>query len=180
VNLIGRFLQGAAVKAVFGAAMLVCAAMQLGGLRAAPSPALREQAAPEWPAAWEGRPLRPLVLSSVEQRFASRFPGAIARMTDGEQVLVIRHVTEPTRMLHPAADCFRGLGYRVESQQLERDRDQRLRRCFVAHNGTGRLRVCEQITDANGQVFTDTSAWYWSALMQQSAGPWLVTTAQPL
>ena len=30
--------------------------------------------------------------SEVEQRFAERFPGAIARMTDGEQMLVLRQV----------------------------------------------------------------------------------------
>ena len=50
-------------------------------------------------------------MSEVEQRFAARFPGAIARFSDGERVIVLRHVERPTRMLHPAADCFRGLGY---------------------------------------------------------------------
>ncbi|MGL4575050.1 MAG: hypothetical protein ACRCV9_09695 [Burkholderiaceae bacterium] len=181
VNLVQRLMQGAAVKAIFGAAMIGCAVLQLAHVGAAHETPHTAQAAPEWPTAWDGKPLRPLAFGGVEQRFANRFPGSITRMTDGQQVLVLRHVNAPTRMLHPAADCYRGLGYRVESQQLERDRDQQLRRCFIADNGTNRLRVCEQITDSQGQVFTDTSAWYWAATMRQSTGPWrAVTSAQPL
>jgi hypothetical protein len=51
----------------------------------------------------------------------SVFPGAIARMTDGQGVFVLRHVASPTRMLHPAADCYRALGYRVAQVRLEND-----------------------------------------------------------
>jgi hypothetical protein len=176
-----RLLRDAALKVAFAAAMILCAGAPLMAGRGAAASPDSMQAAPEWPRQWDGKPLRPLSMSSVEQRFANRFPGSIARMTDGEQVLVLRHVTQPTRMLHPATDCYRGLGYRVESAQLERDRDQQLRRCFIADNGNQRLRVCEQIVDADGQVFTDTSAWYWAALMQQSTGPWqAITAARPL
>ncbi|MDR1889288.1 MAG: hypothetical protein LBQ81_07940, partial [Zoogloeaceae bacterium] len=58
-------------------------------------------------------------------------------------------------------------------------------RCFVAeltHQGaTKRLRVCERIEDADGQGFTDTSAWYWAAITGQSSGPWqAITVASPL
>jgi len=42
----------------------------------------------KWPSQWQGKPLRPLALSEVEQRFASHFPGTLARLTDGRQVLV--------------------------------------------------------------------------------------------
>src|SRR5205085_6566543 len=96
------------------------------------SPAEAPIAGAEWPTQWNGRGLRPLALSAVEQRFADRFPGRIARLTDGEQVLVWREVRRPTRMLHPAADCYRGLGYRIEGARLERDVQQRLWRCFDA------------------------------------------------
>ena len=64
--------------------------------------------------------MRPLALSAVERRFAERFPGRIARLTDGRQIVVLRDVARPTRLLHPAADCYRGLGYRIEGEQLER------------------------------------------------------------
>ncbi len=136
----------------------------------------------EWPMQWQGQPLRPLALTDVELRFARRFPGAMARMTDGEQVLVLRRVNQPTRMLHPAVDCYQGLGYRIADAQLEQDEQQRLWRCFEAVHADGtRLRVCERIEDASGQGWTDTSAWYWAAVLGQSHGPWqAVTTARAL
>ncbi len=132
----------------------------------------------EWPHEWEGRALRPLALSEVEQRFAVRFPGAIARFSDGERVLVLRRVSEPTRMLHPAADCFRGLGWHIRHTQLERDAQQRLWRCFEAEGRDGqRLRVCERIEgDADGSAFVDASSWFWAAALGQSKGPWQAIT----
>ena len=135
----------------------------------------------ETPQVWQGRALRPLALSAVEQRFASHFPGRIARLTDGEQLLVLRDLSVPTRMLHPAADCYRGLGYHIEQARLERDADALLWRCFIAERGGVRTRVCERIADANGASFTDTSSWYWAAQLGRSSGPWLaITTARPL
>lgn len=166
-----------------------------------------QRAGGELPAQWQGAPLRPLALSDVEQRFARNFPGSLARFAieprhdgtaaaegggadgsidaGGWQVLVLRGVDKPTRMLHPAADCYQGLGYRIAAQQLELDRQRQLWRCFEATRGQAgsgqRLRVCERIVDANGQGFTDTSAWYWSAAMGRSQGPWqAITVARPL
>ncbi|MDB5928304.1 MAG: hypothetical protein JWR60_11 [Polaromonas sp.] len=140
------------------------------------------QAAREMPSHWQGQPLRPLALSEVEERFARHFPGTLSRMTDGRQVLVLRTVDQPTRMLHPAIDCYQGLGYRIAGQQLERDGEDKLWRCFEAlQPGGQRLRVCERIVDAAGQGFTDTSAWYWAAVMGQSPGPWqAITVARAL
>lgn len=131
----------------------------------------------EWPHEWDGRALRPLASTAVEQRFAARFPGAIGRFTDGERVLVLRRVTQPTRLLHPAADCFRGLGYRIARTQLEHDDKQRLWRCFEAAGADGqRLRVCERIVADDGSAFVDASSWFWSAALGQSHGPWLAVT----
>jgi hypothetical protein len=131
----------------------------------------------EWPQQWDGRALRPLATSAVEQRFAARFPGAIARFSDGERVLVMRRVDQPTRMLHPAADCFRGLGWRIERTQLERDPQQRLWRCFEADGIAGqRLRVCERIEAGDGTAFVDPSSWFWAATLGRSQGPWQAVT----
>lgn len=134
----------------------------------------------EWPLRFDGRVLQPMALSPVEQRFASAFPGAIARFNDGERLLVLRRVDEPTRMLHPAADCYRGLGYRIEAARLERDAQQRLWRCFRAERGSGdgatALRVCERIEDPQGRAWTDASAWFWAAALGQSTGPWQAVT----
>jgi hypothetical protein len=151
---------------------------------AAALPLLHAQEAPrtdthhvEWPREWDGRALRPLAMSEVEQRFAARFPGAIARFTDGDRVLVLRSVRQPTRMLHPAADCFRGLGYRIAQTQLERDAQQRLWRCFEAIAPDGQhLHVCERIAGADGTAFIDASSWYWSAALGRSHGTWQAVT----
>jgi hypothetical protein len=138
-------------------------------------------ASTEWPREWQGRPLRPLVLSDVEQRFARRFPGEMARLTDDRHIVVLRRVTQPTRMLHPAADCYRALGYAVADIQLEQASDHLLWRCFVASRAGQKLRVCERIEDAKGQGWTDSSSWYWAAALGQSQGPWqAVTVARPL
>jgi hypothetical protein len=131
----------------------------------------------EWPTHWHGQALRPLALSAVEHRFAAQFPGRIARfaVADGGE-LVLRDVSRPTRMLHPAADCWRGIGWRIEATRLERDGDALLWRCFEATRDGQRVRVCERIVDAQGQAFTDTSAWFWTASLDQSAGPWRAIT----
>lgn len=157
-------------------AALAFAAAALLPLAVPAAPAPRAQHV-EWPQQWDGRALRPLALSAVEQRFAARFPGAIGRFTDGERVLVLRRVNAPTRMLHPAADCFRGLGHRIGAIALERDGRQRLWRCFESTAPDGqRLRVCERIESEDGSSFIDPSSWFWAATLGQSSGPWLAVT----
>ena len=94
---------------------------------------------------------------------------------------MLRTVQQPTRMLHPATDCYRGLGYRIHDEQLEAVAGQARQRCFIAERAGQRIRVCEHIEDAKGQTFTDTSAWYWAAVAGQSSGPWqAITVARPL
>lgn len=135
----------------------------------------------EFPTQWHGSTLRPLALSDVELRFAKHFPGTVARLTNDQQTLVLRTVNRPTRMLHPATDCYRGLGYHISDEQLEDQPDHTRWRCFIAERGGQRVRVCEHIEDASGQGFTDTSAWYWAAIAGQSVGPWrAITVATPL
>ena len=207
-------------KSAFGAAMLACAVAALlqPGTDSAATPSARVPT--ELPSHWQGQPVRPLALSAVEQRFAQQFPGHIARLTDGRQIVVLRDVRQPTRMLHPAVDCFRALGYRIEGERLERIAPPRdavspaalpppelqtvalrvtdrlplaaptvatpstsaanVQRCFTARKDGVALRVCEQIEDAAGRRFADTSAWYWAAALGQSTGPWrAVTVTRP-
>ena len=130
----------------------------------------------EWPRQIDGEALRPLALSAVEQRFAHKFPGRIGRFEAGGNVWVLRDVARPTRALHPAGDCFRGLGYRIENPQLHGDADARLWRCFIAERDGARVRVCERIVDAHGQGFVDASSWFWAAALGQSSGPWRAWT----
>jgi len=82
-------------------------------------------------------------------------------------------------MLHPAADCWRGIGWRVGAAQLLRDdraAESVLWHCFEAAHDGRRVRVCERIVDAQGRAFTDTSAWFWAASLGQSVGPWQAVT----
>lgn len=177
-----RFLNRVAYKLLCAVLLPLCLVAGLAHLFTRGADAAESTVpAPELPTHWQGRPLRPLALSDVEERFARRFPGTLARMTDGQQVLVLRAVHRPTRMLHPAADCYRGLGWQIGAQRLQLDESQQLWRCFEALRGDARQQVCERIVDANGQGFTDASAWYWSALIGQSQGPWQsVTVARSL
>jgi hypothetical protein len=139
------------------------------------------QAHAEWPIELDGQALQPLALSDVEQRFAANFPGRIGRFRTAEDIVTLRVADRSTRMLHPAADCYQGLGYRIRDSRLERDSRERLWRCFTAWRNGIAIRVCERIEASDGKAFTDTSAWYWAAALGQTRGPWLaVTRARPL
>ena len=135
----------------------------------------------EWAeAAWapqDGSPRR-LPLSPLEQRFARQFPGHLARFTDGRQQWIVRVMGKPTRMLHPAADCFRGLGYQVAQAHVRTDRHGEHWRCFSATRDGKTVNVCERIFDMRGGRWTDASSWYWAALLsaQRTGGPWWAVT----
>ncbi len=138
------------------------------------SPGASNDAPVEWPTTFRHQPLTQLALSPLEERFARRFPGAIARFTDGDSLLTLRHVTRPTRQLHPAADCFKALGYEVSRAKPMVDADEQSWSCFGATRDGRRLRVCERIHDDAGHAWTDTSAWFWAA--QYGGGPWWAVT----
>src|SRR3954466_11032832 len=93
----------------------VSARFQTPGTGAALSPF------PGWPSTFEGRTLTLLPLSEMEKKFATGFPGRIARFSDGEREIIIRWATEATRMMHPSSDCFQGLGYSVKPLAAHRD-----------------------------------------------------------
>jgi hypothetical protein len=128
----------------------------------------------DWPTHFRDQPLTQLPLSELEQRFARRFPGAIARFTDGERVLILREAHRPTRQMHPASDCFAGLGYAVSRPRPAVAADGVQWSCFVATRDRSELRVCERIEDRDGRAWTDTSSWFWAA--QYGGGPWRATT----
>jgi hypothetical protein len=129
-----------------------------------------------WPTHFEDRPLKRLRLSPVEQRFAAQFPGQIGRFSDGDRNIIMRVVQQPTRLLHPAADCFRGLGYHVATPRVAEDASGLAWSCFPARKDGRSLRVCERIYDTGGQSWTDVSAWYWAALVGQTRAPWFTLT----
>jgi hypothetical protein len=144
-----------------------------------PGSAARERAAvplPPWPREIQGRALTRVPLADSERRFLAGFPGDVARFSDGERDVILRWVTQPTRRLHPADDCYRAWGYAVGVPTIHADRDGVRWRCFaVRKDGRSRL-VCEQVRDTEGAHWTDVSSWYWAATFDRTRGPWLVTT----
>jgi hypothetical protein len=125
------------------------------------------------------RPLTQQPLTALEERFAARFPGTIARFKAGDATLIVREVAQATRQLHPAADCFRAAGYRLGAVRTHEDAQQTRWNCFEATVDGRRGRVCERIADASGRQWTDVSSWYWAALWSQgsaTAGPWWAIT----
>jgi hypothetical protein len=131
---------------------------------------------PEWPSHFQGQPLTRLPLSRAEARFGAGFPGQIARFTDGSRELMLRRVVQPTRRLHPAADCYRGLGYRVGESRIVRNGEDRRWRCFTARRPGAEREVCERIYGPDGRSWTDASSWYWDATLGHSEGPWWAIT----
>jgi hypothetical protein len=158
-------------------AACVCAVLAPALSRDESNPIAASDVQPRWPSHFQGRMLTELPLSARERTFLAGFPGAVARFTDGERDIVMRWVTQPTRRLHPAEDCYRGLGYSVSAPRIVTDNDGGRWRCFAASREHDAREVCEQLRDLEGRHWTDVSAWYWSAVLERSRGPWLVTTA---
>ena len=131
---------------------------------------------PGWPSHFEGRALTRLPLSEREERFGGDFPGRVARFTDGRREVIVRFVTGATRRLHPASDCFAGIGYRVRPRPLQFDDSGARWGSFTAERGGEKFRVYERIYSDAGGSWEDVSAWYWDAAGGNSPGPWWAVT----
>lgn len=160
-----------------GALMLALAVAALAPMAATPTPDFETGLPfPGWPESFEGRPLKPLPLADREAGFLRAFPGRAGRFTAGRREVVIRWVVEPSRRLHPSADCFQGLGYGIRPADSERDGQGRRWGAFLAIKEKRTLRVRELVVDAAGASWSDVPSWYWPALLGRSPGPWWVFT----
>jgi exosortase/archaeosortase family protein len=130
-----------------------------------------------WPETFRGMVLEPLPLSVREEHFAAGFPGALARFRCGEGEVIFRRVQRATRMLHPAEDCFKAAGFEMQRLSGQAVAGDGLWQTWRAQRGDEpALIVCEQIRSAEGDLFTDVSAWYWQALRHPEQGPWTAVT----
>lgn len=127
---------------------------------------------PGWPASFEGRALCEEPLLPIEQRAVRSFPGRIGKFTDGQRQILLRWVNRPSRSLHSAEVCFRGLGYRVVPGPLTRDNEGTLWSTFKAERGKERLAVRTLIRDERGHTWQDVSGWFWAAALGRSSSPW--------
>ena len=128
---------------------------------------------------FEGRKFRDLGLSERERFFLEDFPGQIGRFSDGNREIVIRRVTEATRKLHPASDCFEAVGYSTTPLPVKLDEAGKRWACFSAVKSDERLRVCERMEERSGRTaWTDVSSWYWSAWGKGQSEWWAFTVAE--
>ena len=141
------------------------------------SVARRDMGAGGWPAAVVGADWEARALAEREERFARDFPGRVGRFETPEgRTVIVREVMRPTRMLHPAADCLRALGYEITPGPIRRDADGRDWGTFIASRDGERLQVRERIVGSDERAWTDLSAWYWAAALGRAGGPWWATT----
>lgn len=135
-------------------------------------PESSSQSFPGWPTQLDGQLLQPLPLSEKERLFAGDFPGRIQRFSDGRREYILRWLFNPTRKLHPASDCLRGVGFSISPLPLATRLGEAKWSQFQARRGEDSLRVYERIYDDAGNSWSDVSAWYWAALLGKSSGPW--------
>jgi hypothetical protein len=130
---------------------------------------------PGWPAEYEGRAIKALLPAPDDAWLARAFPGRIARFSDGERQIVLRWVAGPTRLLHPAAQCFRAAGYNISTAPMRGASDGAAMACFRASKDGKELLACERVFDGRGNSWPDVSAWYWHAVLNRaSSGYWAV------
>jgi hypothetical protein len=153
-------------------------AFALIGLAAALAPTMSTRDLPgaamsatDWPSHYEGRPIAAIPAAPEDALLASRFPGQVARFSDGRRQIVLRRMASATRRLHPARDCFRATGHAIAPAPMRVTRGQAAS-CFSASRTGRTLLVCEQVRDARGRSWPDIPSWYWSAAFGTSDGPW--------
>ena len=164
-------LRARATLAVFLAAALVAAMSPLLA-RGGDAASAANTNFPGWPATYEDRALTQLPLTSREAAFVRDFPGRVGRFSDGRREIIIRWVGAPTRRLHSAADCLRGVGYSVVPMPVRKDPAGAAMSCLRASRGSDAIKVCEVIRDEAGNSWPDVSAWYWNTMFGASRAPW--------
>ena len=157
--------------------MCACAALlPLSGVQKKTSEA--GPAFPGWPELFEGWPWIRLRNPGNAAAFASGFPGQTAvfrqENENGGRIVVMRWIWEASRGVHPAADCFRASGYAIKPGGLVRDANGMLWAEFSAMSDAETWRVRERWHNDSGGMWTDVSAWYWSAI--RGGGPWWAVT----
>lgn len=126
-----------------------------------------------WPQNYEGQSLTLLPLSAKEQQFSKGFPGKIGRFSDGRREIIMRQVSESTRKLHPASDCFKAIGYHIKPIAIEQNKQGVNMGCFLASKQSSILHVCEYITNhSKTKSWSDVSSWYWDVFFNKDDSLW--------
>ena len=123
---------------------------------------------------FRGVPVRQIALTEAEENFYRNFPGSIAIYESTDLKLIVRHVSQATRKLHPASHCLQAEGFRIGEKSLSTD-DGFLTYRITRDGET--LSVKEQVTSLTTErTWPEISAWYWHALFHPNQGPWTAVT----
>jgi hypothetical protein len=162
---------------LLGAAIALCG-LQFA-LKEAPRAAVSAAQAPtEMLREFEGQALRPTAPDALERRFALMGKAQVQQYASRDATLLVRTVHSVSRSLHPAADCYRAIGYSLSEIKLRQRKDATWL-CFVASKNGSREQICERVESlADGSSFTDTSSWFWAAALGKSKGPWRAITVR--
>jgi hypothetical protein len=129
---------------------------------------------PGWPAllppGWSQ-----VALDPTEAAYTERFPGRVARFQNGQQQLVVRYIEQPSRRVHPSSHCLAASGYDLQPAPMGADGPHQVG-AWIATRGAQRMRVEEWVVSADGQQHSDVTAWFWSAILGYSRGPWVAYT----
>jgi hypothetical protein len=117
-----------------------------------------------------------LPLLPAEEKVLAGFPGEVGRFSDGSGEILFRRVSAATRNLHPNAECLRASGYAVTALPAVAGADGRVWSRMRAIRDGAALEVLERVEGADGRSWSDVSAWYWSALLGRTEGPWTAVT----
>ena len=135
------------------------------------------EAAREWPEPF--RSMKQGELTDAERRFAAGVQ--MGRFHQDGCDWLVRWIRDASRRVHPAEECYRATGWRVQPRlsQVSAVSDTRLPAqprnwgCFAARRGAETVEVCQTIIDENGRSWSDVGSWWWSATFGKSKGPWL-------
>lgn len=119
--------------------------------------------------------LKVVALTADDKAFAQAFPGLVEKFADGHKSILVRTVKCETRQLHSSSDCYKGMGFKVKALPILMHDGIRWSR-FEASRLNERVQVSECIFDQSGDMWTDVSSWYWSALLGKTKGPWSFIT----
>jgi exosortase/archaeosortase family protein len=146
-----------------------------------------------WPTAWEEKTLIPAPPNEATELFRARFPGEFREFlaVDASDIdeglypetarVVLRFVRSATRQLHPAEDCFRGAGYKINPLPLRLDENNRRWSGFIGEKSGYRVVVRQcvisapygDLTSAETESLSwpDVSSWYWDVARPGAKNP---------
>lgn len=162
-------------KVVFGALAGFAAVVPLVDDDTRP---VKTSAFPGWPTHYEKRAIAVVPPAPEDAWLSRQFPGRMARFSDGDRQIVLRWVAGPTRLLHPASQCFRGAGYTIGPAAMRHADAGAAKSCFRASKNGVAFVICERVF-AGARSWPDVSAWYWHALLNSTpSGYWAIVEVE--